>query len=100
MAVTSSATFDLPPNASTGEYFVALVNASRFDRLLRKDDFLDEGVAAVFGLAGEEAQLLGLSFQPSKFTPAQVAAWLAERRFTPPIDIPIRGDLSRKQSRC
>jgi hypothetical protein len=72
------------PVVSTGEYHVVLVNAGPFDRLLRKDDLLDEGVAAVFGLAGAEAELLGLCFHAGKFTPAQVAAWLAERRLTPP----------------
>jgi hypothetical protein len=61
-----------------------LQNARRFDRLLRKEDFFDEGVAAVFGLAGEEAELLSLAFQADQFTPAQVTAWLAQRRFTPP----------------
>jgi hypothetical protein len=39
------------------------MNATRFDRLLREDDFLGEGVAAVFGLAGEQAQLLSFAFQ-------------------------------------
>ena len=83
MAVTSDTPFDLPPHSWTNEYHVVLRNASRFDRLVRKDDFLDEGVAAVFGLAGEQAELISLSFHAKKFTPAQVAAWLAERRFTP-----------------
>jgi hypothetical protein len=55
------------------------MNATRFDRLLRQDDFLDEGVAAVFGLAGEQAQLLSIALQAGKFTPAQGEAWLAER---------------------
>jgi hypothetical protein len=90
MAVTSSAPFDIPPHASTDEYLVVLVNASRFDRLLRKDDFLDEGVVAVFGLAGEEAELLSLSFHAEKFSPAQVASWLAERKFTSSVELPIR----------
>jgi hypothetical protein len=72
-----------------------LLNARRFDHLLRKDDFLDEGVAAVFGLAGAEAELLGLSFHAGKFTPAQVKAWLAERRFKPPVEVPIRRRSSR-----
>src|SRR5579875_582569 len=85
MSVTSSARFDLPPRAPTDEYHVVLKSNSRFDRLLRKDDFLDEGVAAVFGLAGEQAELLSLSFQAEKFTPAQIASWLAERRFTLPV---------------
>jgi len=84
MSVTSGARFDLPADAPTEEYHVVLKSNSQFDRLLRKDDFLDEGVAAVFGLAGEQAELLSLSFQAGKFTPAQVTAWLAERRFTPP----------------
>ncbi len=90
MAVTSSDHFDLPPHVSADEYLVVLINARRFDQLLRKDDFLDEGVAAVFGLAGEQAELLSLSFQAEKFTPAQIASWLAERRFTLPVDVPIR----------
>jgi hypothetical protein len=90
MAVTSSAPFDIQPHASTDEYLVVLMSARQFDQLLRKDDFLDEGVAAVFGLAGEQAELLSLSFQAEKFSPAQVASWLAERKFTSPVDMPIR----------
>lgn len=90
MAVTSSTPFDIPPHASTDEYLVVLMSARRFDQLLRKDDFLDEGVAAVFGLAGEQAELLSLSFHAGKFSPGQVASWLAERRFTPPVDVSIR----------
>ena len=86
MSVTSSVHFDPPPHAPTDEYHVVLLNASRFDRLLRREDFLDEGVAAVFGLTGQQAELLSLSFQAEKFTPAQIAAWLAERRLTPSVD--------------
>jgi hypothetical protein len=90
MAITSNAPFDFPPPASTDEYQVVLLNARRFDRLLRKDNFLDEGVAAVFGLTGAEAELLSLSFHAEKFTPAQVTAWLSERRFPVPVVVPIR----------
>jgi hypothetical protein len=93
MSVTNSVRFNLPPHAPTDEYHVVLMNASRFDWLLRKDDFLDEGVAAVFGLAGEQAELLCLSFRAEKFTPAQVAAWLSERRFPPPGRWPEEGAL-------
>ena len=96
MAVASNSPFDLPPIAATDEYLVVLRNARRFDRLLRKDDFLDEGVAALFGLAGQEAELLSLSFHAGKFTPTQVAVWLAERRFTPPADDPIMERSSRR----
>jgi hypothetical protein len=91
MAVTSSSPFDLSSNASTNEYLVVFLNPRRFDRLLRKDDFLDEGVAAVFALAGAEVELLGLSFHAGKFTPARIGAWLAERKFTPAADVPILG---------
>jgi hypothetical protein len=95
VAVTSIPHFNLPSHVSTDEYHVVLLNARRFDRLLRKDDLLDEGIAAVFGLAGDEAELLSLSFQAEKFTPAQVVAWLAERRFTPTVGAPIWTNLSQ-----
>lgn len=95
MPVTSSARFDRPAHAPTEEYHVVLKSNSQFDRLLRKDDFLDEGVAAVFGLVGEQAELLSLSFQAEKFTPDQVTSWLAERRFAPPVDGPNRKRSSR-----
>jgi len=49
--------------------------------LRRKDDLLDEGVAAVFGLASAKAELLALCFQVRKFTPAEAVKWLAERGF-------------------
>jgi hypothetical protein len=90
MVVTSGPNFDVPFHVSMNEYLVVLLNAGQFDRLLRKDDLLDDGVAAVFGLAGDEAELLSLSFQAEKFTPAQITAWLAERRFTSPVDLAIR----------
>jgi hypothetical protein len=77
-------------HAVTGEeYLVLLGNGWRFDRLLRKDDLLDEGVAAIFGLAGAEAELLALCFHATKFTPTEVKAWLAERRFTLSADVPV-----------
>ncbi len=95
MSVTSSGHFDLLPHAPTEEYHVVLRSNSQFDRLLRKDDRLDEGVAAVFGLAGEQAELLCLSFQAGKFTPAQIASWLTERRFTLWVDGPYSNRSSR-----
>src|SRR5208337_1276905 len=90
MAATRNPRSDLAhPIIAANEYLVVLVNAGRFDRLLRKDDLLDEGVAAVFGLAGGTAELLGLCFHPRKFTPDKAKAWLAERGFTPQADAPI-----------
>ena len=70
------------------EHVALLENAGKFDLLRRKDDLLDEGVAAVFGLAGAEAQLLALCFQVRKFTRAEVAKWLAERGFVPLLCVP------------
>lgn len=70
------------------EHVALLENPGRFDLLRRKDDLLDEGVAAVFGLAGAEAELLALCFQVRRFTPAEVANWLAERGFVPLLCIP------------
>jgi hypothetical protein len=89
MAVTSRAPFDAPPITSADQYLIVLVNGGRFERLLRKDDLLDEGVAAIFGLAGGEAELVGISFSADKFAPSLIAAWLAERRFTPLADVLI-----------
>jgi len=68
----------------SGEEQVArLVDLHRFGLLRRWDNLLEEGVAAVFGVAGGEAELVGLSFHAGKFTPARAATWLAERGFKP-----------------
>jgi hypothetical protein len=74
-----------------GEHVALLGLPGGFDRLRRRDDLLDEGVAAVFGLAGGEAELLGLCFHPEKFTPAEAATWLAGRGFKPLLLIPNTG---------
>lgn len=75
---------------SKDEHVALLVNsAAKFNLLRRKDDLFDEGVAAIFGIVGGEAGLLGFCFHAGKFTPARAAAWLAERKFTPPVDSPI-----------
>jgi hypothetical protein len=59
------------------------MDIGKFDRVRRKNDLLAEGVAGVFGLAGEEAVILGLSFHPQKVTPSQTMDWLAERGTDP-----------------
>jgi hypothetical protein len=64
------------------EHVALLRDPRRFDLLRRKRDLLDEGVAAVFGLAQGEAELLALCFDAGLFTPAEVAQWLVERGFT------------------
>jgi hypothetical protein len=70
------------------EHVALLTNLGKFDMLRRRSDLLDEGVAAVFGLNGGKAELLGLCFHAEMFSPAQVAKWLAERGFTPLIIVP------------
>jgi hypothetical protein len=45
--------------------------------------------STIHDLAGGEAELVSLSFPADRFTPSQVATWLAERRFTPLADVPI-----------
>ena len=59
--------------------------------LCRTDDLLDDGVAAIFGLAGEEAELLGLCFDAEQFTPAEAALWLARHGFAPLLLVPDAG---------
>ncbi|HKI38552.1 MAG TPA: hypothetical protein VKA46_42280 [Gemmataceae bacterium] len=71
-----------------GEHVALLGLPGGFDLLRRKDHLLDEGVAAVFGLAGGEAELLGLCFHAGTFTLAEAAKWLAERGFVPLLLVP------------
>ena len=79
----------------SGEEHVArLVDLRRFGLLRRWDDLLDEGVAAVFGLAGGEAELLDLCFHAGQSTPARAATWLAERGFKPQFFVPNSGRLA------
>jgi hypothetical protein len=73
------------------EHIALLVESRRFALFRRKADLLAEGVAAVFGLAEEEAELLALCFHGERFTPADAVNWLVERRFTPLLFIPIPG---------
>jgi hypothetical protein len=70
-----------------------LLDLRRFGLLRRWDDLLDEGVAAVFGMTGGEAELVGLCFHAGKLTPARAATWLAGRGFTPLLFVPNSGRL-------
>lgn len=77
---------------SSGEEHVALLmDPSSFGPLRRWDDLLADGVAAVFGLASGEAELLALSFHAGKFASTDAATWLAERGFTPLLFVPVSG---------
>jgi len=72
-----------------GEEHVALLTVPvRSNRLRRKDDLLDDGVAAIFRWAGADAELLGICFEVGQFTVGQAAQWLAERGFTPLLFVP------------
>jgi hypothetical protein len=80
------------------EEHVALVaNPSKFDLLRRRADFIAEGVTAIFGLAGADAELLALCFHARKFTPAEAAQWLAGRGIAPLIFVP---NSDRDRLRC
>jgi hypothetical protein len=85
-------TFAIQDNVShlgSGEEHIALlVNLHSFGLLRRWDHLLDESVAAVFGLASREAELLALSFHADKFSPDSAATWLAERGFKPMFFVP------------
>jgi hypothetical protein len=63
------------------EHFALLKSTGRFDQFLRKGDLLDDGVAAVFGIVGSKAELLGLCFDSRSFTPTEAVTWLAEWGF-------------------
>ncbi len=78
------------------EHVARLVDLSGFGRLRRWEDLLDEGVAAVFGITGGEAKLVGLCFHAGKFTPAESATWLAGRGFKPLLFVPKSGGNRRE----
>lgn len=74
-----------------GEHVAWLGCLSGLELLRRRDGLFDEGVAAVFGVAGGEAELVCLCFHGEEFTPADAKAWLAERGFRPLLIIPNSG---------
>jgi hypothetical protein len=78
--------------ANGAEHVALLANLGKFEVLRRKADLLDEGVAAVFGLADANAELLALCFHAGKFTPAKATQWLSGRRIEPLIFVPNSGE--------
>jgi hypothetical protein len=81
----------LPRLVHDKEHVALLAVPARSDLLRRKDDLLDEGVAAIFGLAGGQAELVSLSFDAGRFTPAEAALWLARRGLAPLLLVPGAG---------
>ncbi len=65
---------------SPNEHAAILKSLQQFDSLDLKDDLIAEGVAAVFGIKGTEAELLALFFQAGQFTPVEAQRWLRDRR--------------------
>jgi hypothetical protein len=68
-----SVLFDLAFVVPDDEHVALLVESGSFGLFRRKDDLLDEGVDAVFGITGEKAELLALCFHGEKFTSADAA---------------------------
>jgi hypothetical protein len=61
----------------SGEDHVAVLQeAGGYDLLRRKDDLLDEGVSAVFGIRLGEPGLQALCFDAGRFTATQAREWL------------------------
>ncbi len=73
----------LAPVLSAEEHLALLADVGPFNRLVRKDDLLDDGVAAIFGLMDSTVVLLALCFHCRKFTLPETTIWLAERGFRP-----------------
>lgn len=90
----SSLPVQLAHIGSGEEHVALLVDPRRFGLLRRWDDLFDDGVAAVFGLVGEEAELMGLCFHAGKFTRTESATWLAERGFTLLLFVPSSSSLA------
>lgn len=81
--------------SSNAEHVALLVDsAATFELLRRWDDLFDDGVAAIFGIEGSEAELLAFAFHGSKFSPGAAAHWLVERGFKPLAFRPNSGKLA------
>ena len=88
----------LPHLVAGKEHAALLAVPARSGLLRRKDDLLDDGVAALFGLAGGQAELVSLRFDAGRFTPAEARAltrattmpgwWPRSRRHSPSPSIP------------
>jgi hypothetical protein len=61
------------------EHEAVLEEVGKPDQLRRKDDLLDEGVSAVFGIRLGEAGLHALRFDAGRFTAEQARTWLRDR---------------------
>jgi hypothetical protein len=68
---------------SGDEHVAVLLDPGRCGLLRRWDDLFDDGVAAVFDLAGVEAELVALCFHAGRFSAAEAATWLAGRGLKP-----------------
>jgi len=68
------------PSLTLSEHAAILRTPEQYESLRRKDDFLADGVAAIFGVTGREAELQALFFQADKFTMKQAEQWLRDRR--------------------
>lgn len=72
------------PQLVLGNEHAAIFNLPEgYDSLCRRDDFLAEGVHAVFGLRDGEAHLQALVFQADAYDPTAARYWLDERNLRP-----------------
>jgi hypothetical protein len=69
----------LLPDLVRNEHAALLREPHDYDRLHRRDDLFDEGVATVFGIKHGEAELQAFCFDSDRFTADQARAWLRER---------------------
>jgi hypothetical protein len=64
------------PGGGGEEHAAVLREAGGYELLRRRDDLLDEGVSAVFGVRLGEAELHALHFDAGRFTAEQARQWL------------------------
>lgn len=81
--VSQTATTFVPQLVRGNEHAAIFTPPDRYDSLCRRDDFLDEGVHAVFGLRDGEAHLQALVFQAEAYDPTAARYWLDERNLRP-----------------
>jgi hypothetical protein len=83
LVLTRKAGEEIVIGGSGDDHVAVLQEAGGYDVLRRKDDLLDEGVSAVFGIRLGEADLQALCFDTGRFTARQAREWLLNSGLEP-----------------
>ncbi len=69
-----------PGQVRVDEHVALLRDPAQFEFLIRKEDFFEEGIATIFGIANDQAELAFFCFHCGRFSPEKAQRWLQERK--------------------